>query len=81
MGQEHVESSSVQWALLQFCVGEGTLRRQRLLFLHINGKDDSQISSSGEIVWMRKDNNLSESFYPNMRVKTAMAVPTLSTAW
>ncbi len=78
--EEHVESSSVQWALLQFCVGEGTLRRERLLFLHINGKDGSQISSV-EIVWMRKNPT-----FPNLsiqilalRVKTAMAVPTLST--
>ena len=37
--QEHVDASSVQWALLQFCVGEGTLKRQRLLFLHVNGQD------------------------------------------
>ena len=66
--EEHVESSSVQWALLQFCVGEGTLRRERLLFLHINGKDGSQISSV-EIVWMRKKPNLSESFYPNTSVE------------
>lgn len=28
----------MQWALLQFCVGEGTLARQRLLFLTVNGQ-------------------------------------------
>eukprot|EP00411_Alexandrium_monilatum_P000318 CAMPEP_0175194584 /NCGR_PEP_ID=MMETSP0093-20121207/6567_1 /TAXON_ID=311494 /ORGANISM="Alexandrium monilatum, Strain CCMP3105" /LENGTH=740 /DNA_ID=CAMNT_0016487511 /DNA_START=38 /DNA_END=2260 /DNA_ORIENTATION=+ len=30
--------ASVQWGYLKFALGQGTFRRQKLLFLHVNGK-------------------------------------------
>eukprot|EP00434_Breviolum_minutum_P042936 symbB.v1.2.038241.t1/scaffold5835.1/size23238/2 len=75
--QEHVESSSVQWALLQFCVGEGTLRRQRLLFLHINGKDcppiprgrANELTASVQRALREGSGGTAEAFHASVEVK------------
>lgn len=75
--QEHVDFSSVQWALLQFCVGEGTLRRQRLLFLHINGKDcppiprgrANELTASVQRALREGSGGTAEAFHASVEVK------------
>mmetsp|Transcript_32206 Transcript_32206/g.75621 ORF Transcript_32206/g.75621 Transcript_32206/m.75621 type:complete len:651 (+) Transcript_32206:106-2058(+) len=37
--QPLLDDSFVQWALIRFNVGQGTLQRQKVLFLHINGEE------------------------------------------
>lgn len=59
--QEHVDASSVQWALLQFCVGEGTLKRQRLLFLHVNGQDKKGRGKPVLGSWIHMENHATSS--------------------
>eukprot|EP00435_Cladocopium_sp_Y103_P008322 s2384_g2.t1 len=74
--QEHVDASSVQWALLQFCVGEGTLKRQRLLFLHVNGQDCPPIARgrANELTasvqqLLREGTGQAEAFHASVEVK------------
>lgn len=74
--QEHVDASSVQWALLQFCVGEGTLKRQRLLFLHVNGQDcppiargrANELTASVQQI-LREGTGQAEAFHASVEVK------------
>lgn len=79
--QEHIDASAVQWALLQFCVGEGTLKRQRMLFLHVNGQDCPPLARgrANELTasvqqWLREGTGGTgtgvEAFHASVEVKT-----------
>ncbi|CAE7389286.1 unnamed protein product [Symbiodinium necroappetens] len=76
-----VDDSSVQWALLEFCVGQGPLARQRMIFLHVNGERCSPIARgrANELTpevqrLMREGLEMGEAFHATVEVKTAEEV-------
>jgi len=75
--QSWVDDTTVQWALLEFCVGKGPMARQRMLFLHVNGEKCSPIARgrANELTpevqrLLREGVDLGEAFHASMEVKT-----------
>ncbi|CAE7191393.1 unnamed protein product [Symbiodinium pilosum] len=75
-----IDDSTVQWALLEFCIGEGPLARQRMLFLHVNGERCSPIARgranelTPEVQRLMRGLEVGEAYHATLEVKTAEEV-------
>ncbi|CAJ1395533.1 unnamed protein product [Effrenium voratum] len=80
--QPWIDEASVQWALLQFSVGQGTWARQRTLFLHINGEKCPAVARgranelTAEVQQLLREGFEGEAFHASLEVKTSEEVTT-----